>query len=312
MDTLDTILDSVRLDASLLSRASLRAPFAIESGRLPYAVFHGVVHGECHAYLSGSRHTVRLVPGHLVLIPRGDNHVLAYDLTTPPAPHSAMTAQTRRSGRVPDLQNHDAGPEQCRIICGSVTLDHEAASWMFELLPALIHAGPTADGSASWTQAMLGRLDAELDGDAPGMHASIKRFTELLVVHVLRTFATSPGATGTGWVAAIRDPKIGKALAFIHNRPETCKSVPELASKIGMSRSRFFERFTDLVGIPPARYMTRWRVTKAASLMRHDHLSTEEIADRVGYASVESFRTAFRRHIGKTVLAYRRSISEPA
>ena len=313
MDSLDTILDSVRLETSILSRAHLRAPWAIDSGNHPCAIFHGIVSGQCHIQVPGAGPAVALGPGHIVLIPCGEVHVLCDQPGRPPSPRDELAPAPGSGRRVVTLENRGTG-EVTRIVCGTVTLDHEAASWLFELLPVLIHARPPAGDATTWVEAILQRLDGELERDAPGGEAAIKRFTEILVFHTLRTFATAPvdDEPDRGWLAAVRDPRIGKALALIHNEPEKGWSVPELASEIGMSRSRFFQRFSDLVGIPPARYMSRWRVTTAATLMREPNLSTEEIAGRVGYASVDSFRTAFRRHIGQTVPAYRRAMRRSA
>jgi AraC-like DNA-binding protein len=113
----------------------------------------------------------------------------------------------------------------------------------------------------------------------------------------VRAWAEARTGDATGWLAAIRDPRIGKALAAIHRRPAEAWSVEALASIASLSRSTFTERFTTVVGVPPARYVARWRMHLAGAWLRGDRLTVSEVAGRLGYES-EAFSRAFKRFVG--------------
>ncbi len=74
----------------------------------------------------------------------------------------------------------------------------------------------------------------------------------------------------TGWVSAVRDPHVGRAIALIHRKPERRWSVGALASEAHLSRSVFAERFTKLAGMSPMQYVTRWRMRLANLWIRED------------------------------------------
>jgi transcriptional regulator GlxA family with amidase domain len=124
---------------------------------------------------------------------------------------------------------------------------------------------------------------------------------------VLSEVAAAANAPASGLLAAARDEQIGRALALVHADPSQDWSAAELASKVGMSRTRFFDRFSELVGEPPARYVARWRVHAAADLLRHGSLSMMEVAEKVGYSSEDALARAFKRHVGVGPGEYRRT-----
>jgi len=115
----------------------------------------------------------------------------------------------------------------------------------------------------------------------------------------------------TGWLAALNDLQIGAALALVHADPQASWTVASLAAKVAMSRSAFAARFVQLVGEPPLQYVTRWRMQKASGILRDGHASLAEVAARVGYESEAAFSKAFKRAVGSTPGAYRRSFREP-
>ena len=137
----------------------------------------------------------------------------------------------------------------------------------------------------------------------------VERLTDLLVLQTLRHEAVD-GSSVEGWLAAVRDERVGKALALMHASPGADWTVDQLASRCGMSRSRFYERFSTLVGEPPKRYLARWRANAAADLIRREDLSNAEAAEAVGYGSEQAFTAAFRRHLGVSPAAYRRQARE--
>jgi len=105
---------------------------------------------------------------------------------------------------------------------------------------------------------------------------------------------------------ALRDPRIGEALAAIHGRLARDWDVSALAKRAGMSRTAFAVRFAELVGEPPAHYLARCRMNEAAALLEASTATIAQIAERVGYASELGFSRAFKRFIGTTPASHRR------
>ena len=109
-----------------------------------------------------------------------------------------------------------------------------------------------------------------------------------------------------GWAGALRDPAIAPALAAIHADPANGWTVESLASRAGLSRAAFAKKFNAMVGEPPLTYLTRWRMTTAARLLRESDASLAAVAARTGYGSEFAFAKAFKREYGQAPGGYRR------
>ena len=79
-----------------------------------------------------------------------------------------------------------------------------------------------------------------------------------------------------------------------------------------MSRSALAERFTQLVGEAPMRYLANWRMQLAKQLLREGTCSIQEVATRVGYESEAAFSRAFKRATGSPPATWRRGASSHA
>jgi AraC-like DNA-binding protein len=101
-----------------------------------------------------------------------------------------------------------------------------------------------------------------------------------------------------GWLGALRDRQIGRALALIHRDPARSWTVGELAREAAMSRSAFAARFSELVDEPAIQYLTRWRMQLAHNALREQGATVSELAHRLGYRSEAAFARAFKRVIG--------------
>jgi AraC-like DNA-binding protein len=111
----------------------------------------------------------------------------------------------------------------------------------------------------------------------------------------------------TGWAAALRDPAIGAVLADLHTNPSYPWTVEALGRRAGLSRAAFARRFHQLVGQPPLTYLTWWRMSLAARMLRESTVSNSAVARRLGYASELSFGRAFKRHHGVSPGSFRQA-----
>jgi AraC-like DNA-binding protein len=132
------------------------------------------------------------------------------------------------------------------------------------------------------------------------------RLTELMFVEILREYMHSLPAHQGGWLAALNDAHVGKALRLLHTKPVYDWTVDELAKEVAVSRSVLAQRFTELVGEAPMRYLANWRIQLAKQLMREGGRSIQEVATRVGYESEAAFNRAFKRATGSPPATWRK------
>ena len=152
---------------------------------------------------------------------------------------------------------------------------------------------------------MTDLLTEELRAERPGTQVAVTALLDLLLVHVFRTwYDDNPGV---GWGAALHDPTVGAALRAIHAEPARPWTVAELGALTGMSRAAFARRFSRLAGEGPLGYLTRWRMTLAADLLRRADAPLGAIGRQVGYTSEYAFANAFKREHGVAPGRYRRS-----
>lgn len=149
-------------------------------------------------------------------------------------------------------------------------------------------------------------LAAEARELRPGGETIITRLADVLDVQAVRTWIERDPSAQTGWLAALHDPRLGRALTLVHREPARAWSVESLASEVGMSRSGFAARFTEVVGEPAMQYVTRWRMLVALTRLSEGEESLSEIAGRLGYQSEAAFSRAFKRIIGTSPGAARR------
>src|SRR5262249_21735800 len=144
----------------------------------------------------------------------------------------------------------------------------------------------------------------------PGGEAVITRLGDILVIQAIRAWMDSDPAAHTGWLGALQDPQIGRAISLIHRDPARDWTVASLADELAMSRSAFSARFTELVGEPVMRYVARWRMHVAVDALQEEGATVGELADRLGYRSEAAFSRAFKRVIGRSPGEVRRSAAE--
>lgn len=303
-DALAEVLDSVRMSGSVFSRASLSAPWGVESGQTSQGIFHAVVRGRVHARLAGRSDEVILERGDVVLMPFGDNHLLTDQKGRPTRPIGQLT--TVDSAGMGHLLVEGAGDETS-LICGTVEFDRGEAHPVFSMLPPLIHVRDNEGSIARVVETLIELIAEEVDDAVPGSETVVARLTDILIIYVIRDYISRLPSNEVGWLGALRDREISGALGLIHSRPEHPWTASELASLVGVSRSVFFARFKQLVGESPSQYLTRWRVHLATRLLRGQGMSVTAVARQVGYGTDAAFSNAFVRVMGVRPGAYRRA-----
>jgi AraC-like DNA-binding protein len=141
------------------------------------------------------------------------------------------------------------------------------------------------------------RCGSERNENAGG-ETVVTRLADILVIHAIRFWIANDPSAQTGWLRALDDPQIGRAISNIHRNPGKSWTLELLAREASMSRSAFAARFTELVGESAMRYVTRWRMHAAETRFRNENVTVAEVALSLGYESEAAFNRAFKRHIG--------------
>ena len=288
-DTLSIIFDHLAIRGTVFCRAELDAPWGVRTNGTESAIFHVAVSGSGYVRVDGGE-AVSWRAGDLLLLPHGDPHVMSSEPERAPRHITTLPSNVGSDG-LPCVFHQGDGP-RTSILCGTFELG-EDASLLLDELPALMRVASGGSTSA-WLDATLRLLTEEVGGARPGAQTVVTRLAEVLLVHALRAWMNESGAAQHGWLAALADPVLAKALREIHRAPEREWTAATLARAAGVSRSALYTRFTERLAVSPAAYLTRWRMTVARRALRSE-VPIAEVAAQVGYRSEAAFSRAFKR-----------------
>jgi AraC-like DNA-binding protein len=294
-DPLAEVLQDFRLSGSHYCRSELRAPWSLELTSRCGSRFHFVAEGGCYLR-QGSQDPLRLQAGDLVLLPRGGVYVLSDSPDRAAVPADSLVRE--EIGQNATLLRYGGEGELTTLVGGGVRFGDARLHPLLELMPDVLHLRGGDREQDGILRAMVAAMEAEARSPRPGSATLMTRLADVLVIQGVRWWVEHCTEDCPGWLRALRDPQVGRALAAIHRRPADSWTVASLAKAVQMSRSVFSERFTELVGTPPMQYLTRWRMHLAERWLREDRLGIAEVAGRLGYESVPSFSRAFKRHTG--------------
>jgi len=295
MDVLSDAIGVMRTGRPHSAEIRKCAPWAVRAEPFSGAGFHVVLEGTCWL-IPPAGAAITLGPGDVVCLPHGGGHTLVDSPSTPfgEAP-SASLAEL-----VPSADNGEGATTI--LLCGAYTLDQTRPHPLFRELPEVIHL-PASLGRRSPLRAAVDLLGDEVANPGQGTEAVVSALLDVLLLYILRAWLD--GDPATGWAAALDDPAVATALRHIHQEPARQWTVESLGGRAGLSRAAFARRFTSLVGKAPLGYLTWWRMTLAAQLLRDSDKPLQTVAQRTGYTSEFAFAKAFKREHGLAPGRYR-------
>jgi AraC-like DNA-binding protein len=308
VDPLGEALHTLHLAGTFYCRSELTQPWGLAMPAMPGCVwFHALLSGRCDL-VADSLSPVALAPGGFALITKGQGHVLRTgpSVATP----DVLDLPHEMAGERYALLRYGGGGAASTLICGVVRFHHHAAHDLIRLLPPIICVDSLASLESDWMQSTLQLMAHEARQQAPGGETIVTRLADILVIQAIRSWLNQDPAAKTGWLGALQDRQVGRALAMIHREPANDWSVGSLATVAAMSRSGFAARFAALVGQTPMHYVTKVRMQAAKDLLTTDRKMTiGELATRLGYQSEAAFNRTFKRFNGTTPGASRRGDS---
>jgi AraC-like DNA-binding protein len=306
-DALSDVLRDFHSSDVLYGHCRLTSPWGIDIAKAGAAKLHFVVDGECWLHLA-SHEWVHLRAGDVALLPRGERHVVSDAVGSAIRPQRELPQTWGVEGGV---RTKATGGSSTVLACFEVNLEDSALQPFVDLMaPVLLVRGASMTDRS--LPSLLETMAEEVIAERPGAATIVARLADLVIAKLIRQWLEANEQDSAAWLAAVRDPRIGRALAAMHREPGRDWSVQSLADIAFMSRSIFTDRFAALTGLPPAQYLARRRMHLASTWMRRERLSVAEIAARLGYESEASFSRAFKRVLGMPPSAFRRATGDHA
>jgi AraC-like DNA-binding protein len=302
MDVLTDVLDALELKGCISARRALVPPWRYNFAASQDMIFHLLSSGGGYLTIEGEQEPMRIDGGGVLLFPFGHAHSICDDPTSPLNQVLQVAYSEQREYRI--SPNAGEGSEMT-VLCGAFRLEHPKAFPLLHSLPNVIHVPAQQGQMASGFSQIVDLITREAAAPRLGTEVMLRRLTELLFIQVIRIWVEQQAGDARGWLAALHDQSISTALGLLHQSPERAWKVEELAAAAALSRPVFSARFTRLVGEPPIKYLTRWRMHRATRLLK-SNIEVEKIAELLGYESEAAFRKAFKREVGIPPARYRK------
>jgi AraC-like DNA-binding protein len=301
MDMLSDAIIAMRAGQPHSARTERLGTWTARHAPFPGAGFHVVLQGTCR-FIPANSDPLALGPGDIVLLPHGDAHGLS-DIATRKQIKGPATALST----LQDQSTTSESGAATVLLCGGYLLDQHRPHPLMAELPEIIHL-PARVGHHPSLRSTIDLLGAELHQRHHGTNVIVPALLDALLVYVLRAWLDEQPThhRATGWAAALQDPQVSTALSRIHTNPARSWTVAELGAEAGLSRAAFAHRFTTVVGRPPLTYLTWWRMTVAARLLRDSDAPLATVAKQTGYTSEFALANAFKREFGISPGHYRK------
>lgn len=309
-DLVSELLLGMRLNGLNYRRIQMAPPFGLGFGAAEgRAQFHFVAKGP--VFLRLAQGTVHGLDTHdAVLLPRGGEHAL---LSAPDLPSRDIITYEAHPlcasvGAITACSEESCRTKDTLIFSGCMEFDLGGMHPLVALMPEVMRVG-TLLGRQPEILPMLEAMERETRMERAGFAGILARLADVVSASIVRGWVECGCGDATGWVDALRDPRLGRVIAALHGEPGRDWTVAELAAQMGNSRSVFAERFLAVTGMTPVRYLTELRMRLANQWISRDRMPIETAAHRLGYGSQAAFSRAFKRVIGRSPGAARTAAS---
>jgi AraC-like DNA-binding protein len=312
-DPLSEVLRSVRLTGGIFLDTRFTAPWCVHTrvtgqdcqGFLAapkqIIAYHFIIEGTLLVNVEDAP-AISAHAGEIVLLPRNDPHTLASGAGLEPK-NARDLIQPAVSGGLARI-SYGGGGDAVHLVCGFLASE-QLYNPLIAGLPSILKVDVRQGASRDWVEASVRFAANELIEGRPASSSVVSRLSELLFVEAVRNYSLVLKSHELGWLKGLADHQIGRALALIHRNIRETWSVDALARAVGLSRSAFVDRFTKLVGLPPIRYLTVWRLQTAKLNLRETQTPIARLARSIGYESEEAFSRAFKREFGSPPARWR-------
>ena len=300
LDPLSEVLSLMRPDTCMAGGFSMTGQLAMSFPKHSGVKCYALLTGTCFLRMEGIAEPIPLHAGDCFILPHGRPFQLTTDLSLQAVDYTVAIAQG-------DMRKEPPGATGvvAYMAGGFFAFSGRLAEMLLQSLPSVVRLQRDADKAA--IRLSMERMREELAHPQPGSSWMAQHLAHTMLIQALRQHLTHASAADSGWLFALADPQLSRAITAMHQAPSTPWTVQTLAERAGMSRSVFASRFQAKVGTTPVEYLTRWRMLLAADRLRHSSDGLSSIAQSLGYESDSAFGKAFRRVMGASPRQYARA-----
>ena len=305
MDALSKIFDDIHLNQSEYIYLKAKNNWAFQYHDQGAIIAYVIMQGQCILHLD--QKTIALEAGDLILIPSGQKHLCtaSKDQVFNDALNITSIFNEKRHKTIELQSDEKPQHEECLILAIRGHIDSIMAKPLFNTLPQYMHIQHIMSSTApEWLQIGLQFLAVEAHQIRPGRDKILDHLVSILFIECVRDYIAQL-KDSKNWLNALSHPELSNALAVIHGQPEQVWTVESLAEQCCMSRSKFANLFTQMIGETPLAYLQQHRLRLASQHLRQGQFSIQQIAHKVGYSSETAFSQTFKRTFDLTPSQYR-------
>ena len=302
MDILSDLLKALHLKSVVYFKHHFCSPWGMDSHKSNFAQFHVLVRGRCMLKIEGQSDPITLYSGDMVLFPHGTPHQIMDDLQTECHSGSVIVQEIMKGENL-----FDGDEVNSTLICGHYELDQNLDHPFYQSLPEMVHLKSADLISTNGLNTIINMIIQETQSDKLGSSTVSTKLAEVLFIKAIRYYLES-SSNENSFLRALKDRKIQEVLNLIHKFPEENWSLNSLARKAGISRTLLANKFRELVGETPMKYLFKWRMQLAKNLLENSEQTNLEIASQIGYQSETAFNRAFKTHFDLTPHKFKKSV----
>ncbi len=297
-NVLDDVIDTLRFRGSIFFHSCLAAPWGMSLASIAMPRFHIAMAGGFTIGAGGRN--IDVEPMDIVMVPDGGMHWIADQVGRELVPSEqagdacALGSPLFQQGKITN-----------KVMCGLVEYDEAIKHPILSALPSIIQLSNIKSNDNIWMTVKL--IDAEINRTKSKKNSIIDRLTEVLFIQLLNNYIDKNEHL-TGFLSALKEPRLNKILQLIHQHPERQWTLDIISDAAGMSRATLQRKFTTGIGVSPMAYISRWRMAKAYQLLKYSNLSLEDIAEVIGFSDARTLRHAFKEQYGETPSQFRNKL----
>jgi AraC-like DNA-binding protein len=296
-DLINELLQGMRLRGVQYRRIEAGPVFGVSFEARPgHAYFHFLAAG-CATLRLDDGSLYELSAGNAVFISHGGAHGL---LSSPDVPERDICSfeATTLGDAVCAVKASAEGSAGTLLFSACMEFELGSIQGLGRLMPAMMLIDARGQRYPG-LMPILATMEREVCSARIGYAGILARLADVVAAMIVRGWVECACGNASGLVAALRDPRLARALLALHQQPGRDWSVAELAAQGHTSRSVFADRFQATLGVPPLRYATELRMRLASQWLTLERLPIEEVAQRLGYTSQAAFSRAFKRITGQ-------------
>ena len=300
-DLFTDLFETLRIKGSIFFHSDLASPWGMSFHERGLPLIHVALAGNCHIGV-GAESKIHLKQMDFAMLPIGGAHWVA----DKPG-RKLVESEEAGSACVLGKPLFQDGKITNRLMCGFVRFEQNISHPFIESLPEFMHFENEHFNKTAWATATL--IDSEIQRTKSNIGPIIDRLTEVLLLQLLSNYFENY-TTNSGFIAAVRDPRLKHALNLIHQYPEINWSLNDLGNEIGMSRATLIRHFQNTIGMSPNTYIHSWKMLKAYNLVKYSAASLDNISEQLGFSSSRTLTRAFKRYHNATPASFRHDPSE--